>query len=132
MILILLIIRLKIIEQNANKNYALPVVVLASATFFCLSLCWLVLCLIYTVFSLMVLSVSSFPWSCGALCLQWCLFFSYFFCFWCYYIFLPSPFFLKKVFPRILGRLSILKVVDIVLFLTWGKSDVILLWYSTL
>ena len=33
--------------------------------FFCFSLCWLVLCLIYTVLSLMILSVLSFSWFCG-------------------------------------------------------------------
>ena len=50
---------------------ALSVVGLTTATlFFCLSLCWLVLYLVYTVFSLMVLSVLSLSWSCGALCLQ--------------------------------------------------------------
>ena len=47
----------------------------------CLSLCWLVRCLIYLVFCLMVLSVLSFSWSCGALCLQRCLLFSYLFSF---------------------------------------------------
>ena len=91
---------------------ALSVVGLASATILiCLSLCWFIRFLIYTVFSLMVLSILSFYWSCGTLCLQWCLLFFYFF--WYYYIFklllssregllgggclifLTSPFFLK-------------------------------------
>ena len=37
-------------------------------------------------------------------------------------------FLLEGGFPRILGRLSILEVVDLVLFLTWGSSDVLLVF----
>ena len=64
-------------------------------SFLCLSLCWLDLCLIYTVFPLVVLSVLSFSWSCGTICLQWCLLFSYL----CsvYHIFLTSTFTLRRV-----------------------------------
>ena len=108
-------------------------------SFLYLSLCWLVLCLIYTVFSLMVLSVLSFSWSFGAKCLQWCLLFSYLYS--VYHIFLTSPFILRRVTRRLFSYSSFLKelcprileyleVVDLVLFLTWGSNDVLLLFAS--
>ena len=47
--------------------------------FFCFSLCWLVLWLIYTVFYLLVFFVLSLSWSYGALWLQCCLLVCYFY-----------------------------------------------------
>ena len=110
---------------------------------FLLLVLYLLFALLLQLFSLLImllvglLSHLHCVFSHGPLCslvflVLWCSVYSdvYYFFYFCsvYHIFLNSPFFLKEVFPWILSRLSILEVINLVLFLTWGSSDVLFLF----
>ena len=89
-------------EEQIPSVGVLPVDGLATATLFsvCHSVGWSLI-----LFTLCFLWCFSLFWSCGALCLKWCLLFSY--CFWCYYISSTSLFILRRVTRRLLCSVCI-------------------------